>query len=86
MPEFRKDEYTNRPCFLSNRLFQRGILWYLKIREGTPEGPFVDRDMANVRLEAYVRANSLRSATMRNCNLPQIGTDRVGTGQFVGWS
>jgi len=51
----RKDDPRCRPVYRSERIVEEAGQWYFYTREGTLEGPFEDRQDAELQVEAYIR-------------------------------
>ena len=74
----RKGDTTDRVRFRSDRIFKDDDKWYFQTREGTLEGPFVERTDAENRLELYVKV--MQSGWMpTDSELEMVPMDTKGT-------
>lgn len=51
----RKDDPRCRPVYRTDRIVEENGQWYFYTREGTLQGPFEDRQDAELQVEAYIR-------------------------------
>lgn len=51
----RKSDKQGKPHFRTDRMFEEGGQWYLRIRGGGVMGPFADEVAAINQLEIYIR-------------------------------
>ncbi|MDX1735769.1 MAG: DUF6316 family protein [Halioglobus sp.] len=70
MSDRRENDTDGKSYYRSDRLFQEGGRWFFATREGSIEGPFVDRYAAVTRLEAYIKV--MRSGLMASEDLDNL--------------
>jgi len=51
----RYGEAHNPVSFRSSRLFSVGNMWYFSTREGSQQGPFLSRQVAEMAVKNYIK-------------------------------
>lgn len=51
----RHGEIRNPVSFRSSRLFSVGHKWYFSTREGSQQGPFLSRQLAEMAVKNYIK-------------------------------
>ena len=51
----RKGESSSQSRFRANRLFTSGSAWYFSTREGRDQGPFINKEQAEIAISEFIK-------------------------------